>query len=73
MRKVLINEVYHHFKGNNYQVICIAKNSETEEDMVVYKSLKDDSIWVRPYEMFNSLVDTKKYPNIKQKYRFEKI
>lgn len=72
MRKIEINEIYHHFKGNDYKVLHIAKNTETLETVVVYEDLYDKTkIWVRPYEMFNSLVDTKKYPNLKQKYRFE--
>lgn len=48
--------IYKHFKGGIYEVLCIAKNSETLEDMVVYKSLKDDSIWVRPLSMWNEIV-----------------
>lgn len=43
---------YRHFKGNMYEVICVARHSETEEPMAVYKSEKDGSIWVRPLEMF---------------------
>lgn len=43
---------YRHFKGNMYEVICVARHSETEEPMVVYKSEKDGGIWVRPLKMF---------------------
>ncbi|MDO7786675.1 DUF1653 domain-containing protein [Desulforamulus aquiferis] len=43
---------YRHFKGNYYEVLCLAKNSETEEQMVVYKCEKDGSLWVRPMDMF---------------------
>ena len=71
MREIIAGEVYHHFKGNDYKVLYIALNTETEEKMVVYESLYDSKVWVRPYEMFNSLVDKDKYPDIKQKYRFE--
>lgn len=71
--EVEINKIYKHFKGNSYIVKCIAINSETLEEMVVYKALYDDEkIWVRPLKEFVSLVDTNKYPNINQKYRFEK-
>ncbi len=71
--KVKINKKYRHFKGMEVQVIAIAKHSETLEDMVVYQELDNDSIWVRPYELFISKVDHEKYPDIKQEYRFEKI
>lgn len=41
--------------------------------MVVYENIENHEIWIRPYDMFNSLVDQSKYPNVKQKYRFEEI
>ncbi len=48
---------YRHFKGNEYEVIGIAKHSETEEPMVVYKALYGDGgIWVRPAEMWNEMI-----------------
>ena len=51
--------IYRHFKGNKYQVIDIAKNSETLEDMVVYKPLYecDTKLWVRPLSMWNEEVE----------------
>ena len=49
---------YRHFKGNEYEVIGIAKHSETLEPMVVYKALYGDGgIWVRPAEMWNETVE----------------
>lgn len=51
---------YRHYKGNYYEVIDVARHSETEEEMVVYRKLYGDgSLWVRPLEMFveNVLVD----------------
>ncbi|MGN0458867.1 MAG: DUF1653 domain-containing protein [Eubacterium sp.] len=55
---------YRHFKGNEYEVIAIAKHSETLEDMVVYKALYgNNDIWVRPAGMWNEVVvrDGKEY------------
>ncbi len=44
---------YRHYKGNEYRVIDVARHSESEEEMVVYRKLYDDhSLWVRPLEMF---------------------
>jgi len=44
---------YRHYKGNDYQVVGIARHSETEEEMVVYRKLYGDgSLWVRPLAMF---------------------
>lgn len=49
---------YRHFKGNEYEVIAIARHSETLEEMVVYKDLKNDSkVWVRPSFMWNETVE----------------
>jgi len=45
-------ERYRHFKGGFYQVLGTASHSETQEKLVVYKSEKDNSLWVRPVEMF---------------------
>ena len=45
---------YRHFKGNEYEVVAIAKHSETLEEMVVYKALYGDGdYWVRPASMWN--------------------
>ena len=54
IKKPLIRAgTYKHFKGGMYKVISIAKHSETHEDMIVYRSLKDeDQLWVRPLAMF---------------------
>ena len=50
--------VYRHYKGNRYQVLYLAKHSETLEDMVVYQALYGEyGIWVRPASMWNETVD----------------
>lgn len=54
-----------------YVIIGYALNTETEEQMVIYKSLWNGELYARPYDMFMSEVDRSKYPDIKQKYRFE--
>ncbi|MGD9852297.1 MAG: DUF1653 domain-containing protein [Nitrospirales bacterium] len=50
--------LYRHYKGNYYQVIGIAKHSETEEELVVYRALYGTfGLWVRPLKMFKELVE----------------
>lgn len=49
---------YRHFKGNEYEVIAVAKHSETTEEMVVYKALYGEGgLWVRPASMWNETVE----------------
>lgn len=49
---------YRHFKGNEYEVLYVAKNSETLEPMVVYRALYGDkSVWVRPASMWNEIIE----------------
>lgn len=67
-------DIVRHFKGNKYEILCIAKDSETLEEMIVYRALYGEKgVWVRPKAMFFSLVDKEKYPDVQQTYRFEKV
>ena len=73
MREIEVGKKYKHFKGHDVFILHIGKHSESLEKMVIYKHLDTNEIWVRPYEMFISEVDHKKYPNVTQKYRFEEV
>lgn len=56
---------YRHYKGNDYEVLDIARHSETEEELVVYRKLYGDrSLWVRPLAMFmeDVVVDGRSVP-----------
>lgn len=57
MEKIKLGK-YRHFKGNEYEVIGIAKNSETLEETVVYRALYGErELWVRPLIMWNETVE----------------
>ena len=54
--------IYRHFKGNRYEVIGIAKHSETMEPMVVYRALYGErGLWVMPAVMWNEIVEKENY------------
>jgi hypothetical protein len=61
---------YQHYKGKHYEVIGIAKHSETLEEMVIYKALYQNemgNVWIRPLKMFleNVVVEGKEIPRFK--------
>lgn len=71
---VVKNGIYRHFKGKYYLVEDVANDSESGTQMVVYRHLYGDrGLCVRPVDMFLSEVDHDKYPDVKQKYRFELV
>ncbi len=73
MDKVEVNKKYRHFKGHIIETILIAKHSETLENMVVYKHLGTDELWVRPEKMFleDDDVSSRADNTTGQKHRFE--
>lgn len=69
-----VSDIVRHFKGKYYQIIAFGEYTESREKEVVYQALYPPfKVWVRPYDQFMSKVDHEKYPDIKQKYRFEPV
>lgn len=86
--RLKVGDIVQHFKREKfeqpgqlylYKILAIAQHTESKERLVIYQALYENDamdvhfgVYARPYNMFMSEVDRKKYPNIKQKYRFEK-
>ena len=69
-----VHGVYRHFKGGYYYVEGVATDSETGEQMAVYRQLYGErTLYVRPLDMFLSETDTEKYPDCGQRFRFERV
>ena len=58
MQEITIGKIYKHYKGTFYKIIALGKHSETEEDMVVYQSVKNGDVWIRPKKMWNEKIDS---------------
>lgn len=72
MRKLEVNRIYKHFKGDYYIVLGTGINSETLEEYVIYRALYGEGkVYLREINNFLSEVDHEKYPNVTQKYRLE--
>lgn len=82
-RDIRVGDIVQHFKREwvsaetseyLYKVLAFATHTETEESFVIYQALYAPfKVYARPYAMFMSEVDKEKYPDIRQKYRFERL
>lgn len=86
--RLKVGDIVQHFKREKltqpmqsylYKIIAIARHTENNETLVIYQALYENDemgvhfdTFARPYDIFMSEVDHKKYPEIQQKYRFEK-
>ena len=77
MRRIEKGATYRHFKGNYYEVLELAydatNGSKSDKMMVVYKDLASNKVYVRDFKEFESEVDRRKYPDVEQRWRFERV
>ena len=57
MQEIAVGKFYKRYKGNLYKIIALGKHSENLEEMIVYQSVKDGQIWIRPKSMWNEIID----------------
>lgn len=57
MQEIAVGKFYKHYKGNLYKIIALGKHSENLEEMIVYQSVKNGQIWIRPKSMWNEIID----------------
>ena len=68
------NTLVRHFKGGYYRIVGIAKDTESDKDLVIYSPHNaSELMYARPLDMFLSKVDKTKYPDVRQEYRFELV
>ena len=72
-REMNVGNIVQHYKGGLYEIVAIGAHTETLEPMVVYKSLSDKRVWIRPYLMFASPIDRYEHPEAMHPYRFVKV
>lgn len=78
-RELKIGQKYRHFKGNDYIVLDLVNDADTNRDseikkLVIYQAQYGEKLkWARELNEFLSEVDHEKYPGVTQKYRFEEI
>lgn len=72
-REIKEGQVYEHFKGHVYKILCVGNSADDLRLQVVYQDINNDKIWIRDYDEFLSPVDKKKYPEVEQENRFELI
>ena len=67
-------EIYKHYKGGKYKIlISEAKDCDSLKNVVIYKNIETGIIYTRPVDEFLEVLDKKKYPNVEQQCRFEKV